>query len=169
LIHYISGGARSGKSSYALQEAMKFERRGYLATAEAFDKEMESRISRHKQERGALFTTIEEPLNIADSIREYSDKVDVILVDCMTVWLNNLLYYRENISMELPEIQSFLSLLENPPTSLIIVSNELGMGIVPADSLSREYRDQAGFLNQAVAKRADKATFMVSGLPLKLK
>ncbi len=168
-VEYVSGGARSGKSSFALERALRFDKRAYLATAEPFDGEMQSRIKRHQEERGSQFITIEEPLDIASAINGMASSVEVILVDCLTVWANNLLYYKKSVTMDLPEIQSFLALLKDPPTSLVIVSNELGMGIVPADALSREYRDLAGFINQAVAALSTKATFMVSGLPITLK
>lgn len=168
-VHYISGGARSGKSSHALKMALTYSKRAYLATAEPFDDEMTVRISRHQEERKDRFITVEEPLDLVKAITNIAEDVEVILVDCLTVWLNNLMYHKKEVTLDTTEIQKFLELLEDPFVDLIIVSNELGMGIVPEHALAREYRDIAGFLNQAVAKRATKATFMVSGLALELK
>lgn len=169
-ITLITGGARSGKSRYALERAMKYERRGFIATAEPVDDEMRIRIERHRKERGAAYLTVEEPLDIAAAVSAMKGTADVALVDCLTVWLGNLMHaYPEVKAAECAEYRSFLRLAEAAPLDLIIVTNEVGMGIVPPSELGREFRDAAGMLNQESSRRADTVVFMVSGLPLYVK
>lgn len=166
----IIGGARSGKSSYAEQLAIsKGDVRFYLATAVAFDQEMADKIAIHQKDRGSLFEkTIEEPLNIAKALSKNEKECDVILLDCTTVWLGNLLY-NYGLKESYDEVDQFLKYLENPKTNVVIVSNEVGQGIVPADYESRFFRDQNGFINQKIAKLVDNVIFMVAGLPVVVK
>ncbi len=173
---YISGGCRSGKSAYAQKLAESLPgRRAYLATCPHIDKEMDTRISRHQQERaGRGWETIEEPLALDHALLKVLD-VDVILIDCLTLWVNNLLYVAEQQQQELteadiePQCQNFLNACRQGLRTIIVVSNEVGMGLVPEDPLSRRYRDLIGRCNQLVARAADEAIFMVSGLPLRFK
>jgi len=173
---YVSGGCRSGKSAYAQQLAESLPGcRGYIATCPVIDPEMDERIARHQQDRrGRGWQTIEAPLALAKAIRSASE-FDVLLVDCLTLWVNNLLYEAEQQEKNLSEdkmhalCDELISACREQGKTVIFVSNELGMGLVPAESVSRRYRDLIGRCNQAVAHAADEAVFLVSGLPLKLK
>ena len=165
----VTGGSRSGKSSYALEKAGEYTHRGFIATAEAVDDEMKQRIEAHRKERRNSFVTIEEPLNIADAVVSLGDDVEVIVVDCLTVWLGNVLHKNAENPSKPVEIDSFLEILGNPPCDMFIVTNEVGMGIVPHNELARKFRDIAGFVNQQVARIADSVVFMVSGIPVIIK
>jgi len=166
----ITGGARSGKSQHALALARAHEgRRAFLATAEAIDDEMNERIRNHRDERGNDFITIEEPLEPARAVASLSREVKVVVIDCLTVWLGNLLHHRKNKARDYPEISRFLETLHDPPCDMILVSNEVGMGIVPQNDMARHFRDLCGWLNQRVAEQADSVILMVSGIPLSVK
>lgn len=165
----ITGGARSGKSRYALEAAMEVKNKAFIATAQAFDEEMRLRIERHQRERGREFNTVEEPFDIASAITSLDAKCELVIVDCLTLWLSNLAHRHGAEAKEYPEVIEFLSIIENPPCEIVIVSNEIGMGVVPENELARRFRDLAGWLNQRVAKLASKVVFMVSGLPLMAK
>jgi adenosylcobinamide kinase/adenosylcobinamide-phosphate guanylyltransferase len=166
----ITGGARSGKSRYALDYANRhFSKKVYLATCEALDEEMVQRIEHHKKMRGLEWQTIEEPVEIVDKMRQYRDEVEVILLDCMTLWLSNLLTKWDHDSRITDEVDRFIDVMKQTQISLIIVSNEVGMGIVPADPLSRRFRDLSGVISQRIAEVADSVIFMVSGIPVFLK
>jgi adenosylcobinamide kinase/adenosylcobinamide-phosphate guanylyltransferase len=140
-----------------------------MATCEVLDDEMARRVENHQKMRGPEWETTEEPLEIVSKIRQYGEKVDIILVDCVTLWLSNLLMKGETDSKVMEEVDRFLEILGQTPASFIIVSNEVGMGIVPADPLGRRFRDLAGTVNQKIAQRVDTVIFMVSGIPLFLK
>ena len=167
-VYLVTGGARSGKSSYAEDLAKKLcpdgSRRCYIATAEAFDDEMKARIAAHRKRREGEFFTVESPIELGKAITESQEKSEVILVDCLTVWMGNLLHYNR---LEQKEI--LLKALENAKCDIVLVTNETGMGIVPANELSRAFRDEAGYLNQTVARIADNVVFMVCGLPMSVK
>ncbi|MBI4688889.1 MAG: bifunctional adenosylcobinamide kinase/adenosylcobinamide-phosphate guanylyltransferase [Nitrospirae bacterium] len=166
-IVFITGGARSGKSSFALKEASKIKgKRAYIATAEALDEEMKERIKLHRKHRGNKWDTYEEPLKIGTLIKEIHGKYDVIIVDCLTLWLSNLMLNNKTIEKE---IESFILSLSTIHCSLFTVSNEVGMGIVPENEMARRFRDMAGRLNQKVAEIADEGYLIVSGIPLKIK
>lgn len=169
-IVFVTGGARSGKSTFALNLALRHEKRVFLATAEAFDGEMEERIRRHREERLWAFTTVEEPVAIGEALRTVPEGTDVVLLDCLTVWTGNLMYRFEDdpAAME-REIESLLSVLRNPPCTVVVVTNETGMGIVPENAMARRFRDMAGIINQRVAALSDEAWLLASGLPLRLK
>lgn len=127
------------------------------------------RIARHQEERGAAFRTIEAPIRLADAIVSIGAESDVIVVDCLTVWIGNLLYEKERGVKPEEEITRLLQVLRNPPCDMFIVTNEVGMGIVPDNAIAREFRDMAGNLNQQIASLAGTVILMVSGLPLYLK
>ena len=165
----VTGGARSGKSRYAMELALEYEKRVFIATAQVTDGEMEERIERHRRERGDLFVTVEEPLDLAGAIGSLPSDTGVALVDCLTVWLGNLFHHLGEVDLESPAIRDFLRVLEDPPFSLILVTNEVGMGLVPPDALSRRFRDLAGLLNQEVARRAHRVVFTVCGIPMVIK
>jgi len=165
----VTGGARSGKSRFALRRALTYKERIFLATAEPLDDEMRRRIEHHRKEREGLFSTVEEPRNLSRAIKNVPSDTEVILIDCLTVWLGNLMHHYGSEADHFPEIASFLETLKKPPCDIIAVTNEVGLGIVPGDPLSRAYRDHAGNLNQAVAALAQEAYLLVSGMPLTLK
>lgn len=166
-IVFITGGARSGKSRFALNYASKFSgKRAYIATAQALDEEMKERIERHKIERGGEWETIEEPLRISEVIEGIGDGYGVIVLDCLTLWLSNVIL--SGLDLE-KEISSFCHSLSTVRSPLFIVSNEVGMGIVPEKELTRRFRDLSGILNQKVAEIADEVYLVVSGIPLKIK
>jgi adenosylcobinamide kinase/adenosylcobinamide-phosphate guanylyltransferase len=167
---FITGGCRSGKSRYALHYANQyFSKKLYLATCEVLDEEMAQRIENHKKVRGPEWQTIEEPVEIVNKIREYGGHGEVILIDCLTLWLYNLLMRWDNDLRIIDEMENLIDIIKQTPTSIILVSNEVGMGIVPADPLSRRYRDLLGTINQRIAEVLDTVIFMVSGIPIFLK
>jgi adenosylcobinamide kinase/adenosylcobinamide-phosphate guanylyltransferase len=165
----VTGGSRSGKTACALGLAMQHNNRLYLATAQAFDDEMRDRISRHRKERGGNFQTLEEPLDLTGALGRIPEGTDIVLIDCLTVWLGNLMHKNGPQTEPFAEVKAFLKVIENPPCSLVIVTNEVGCGIIPHEAMTRNFRDHAGWLNQDVAKIAGKVIFVTCGLPLVLK
>ncbi|MCD6582623.1 MAG: bifunctional adenosylcobinamide kinase/adenosylcobinamide-phosphate guanylyltransferase [Desulfuromusa sp.] len=173
---YISGGCRSGKSNYAQKLAESLPgKRAYVATCPLIDEEMEQRIAHHQQQRSdQKWETIEAPFDLVTAIKQASH-FDVLLIDCLTLWINNLLYEAEQKGETLTEqmindrCTKLVSACRKTDQTVIFVTNELGMGLVPIDPVSRRYRDCLGRCNQTIAQFADKAIFMVSGIPLTLK
>ncbi|HEU23636.1 MAG: bifunctional adenosylcobinamide kinase/adenosylcobinamide-phosphate guanylyltransferase [Mesoaciditoga sp.] len=159
---FITGGERSGKSDFAIKIAMKKAKRAFLATGEGFDDEMRSRIERHKRERGDLFDTFEEAIEI-DKTLALTKNYDVCVIDCMTTWLGNLIFHNANVE---ERIGKFLSALNG---NEIVISNEVGMGIIPAEKMTRHYVETLGRLNQNIARVADEVYLMIAGIPLKVK
>ena len=168
-ITFITGGARSGKSRYALERTRAARRKVFIATAEITDDEMRQRIERHREERGNEFSTIEEPLDLANAMNRIPPDTEIAVVDCLTVWLGNLMFRRPCETDDYAEVEAFLAVLRDPPCSMVIVSNEVGMGLVPETPLGRRFRDVAGRVNQAVAHLSHTAIFMVSGMPIQTK
>jgi adenosylcobinamide kinase/adenosylcobinamide-phosphate guanylyltransferase len=168
-VFYVTGGARSGKSSFALQLAARYEKKIFLATAEPFDDEMKSRIGKHREERGERFITIEEPLYPERALRNLPDGSEIVLLDCLTVWAGNLMHFFEDEHEINKRIECFLEVLRTPPCDIILVSNEVGMGIVPENPMARRFRDIAGIVNQRVASIATEAYLLCSGLSVRLK
>lgn len=166
----IIGGGRSGKSSYAQDYALNISdgtsNRAYIATAEPIDREMKERIAAHQKDRADRFITIEEPLDLAQAIQDLPASVEVCVVDCLTVWLGNLLYHKRDTSQE---IQKLVAILKNPPCDILLVTNETGLGIIPSDAESRAFRDIAGWMNQDIAAISKNVILLVAGLPLALK
>ncbi|NNG04628.1 MAG: bifunctional adenosylcobinamide kinase/adenosylcobinamide-phosphate guanylyltransferase [Inquilinus sp.] len=163
----VLGGARSGKSGYA--EALVESRAGaflYLATATAGDAEMAERIARHRERRGPRWATVEEPLALVETVRRLAGPGRTVLVDCLTLWLSNLMAAERDIDREIADLAAALPTLAGP---VVLVSNEVGQGIVPDNPLARAFRDNAGRLNQAVAAMVPGVVFMAAGLPLILK
>jgi len=167
----VTGGGRSGKSRHAMERAMGYPApRAFIATAEPCDDEMRERIERHRRERAGSFETIEEPVDLAAALGRVPPGSSVALVDCLTVWLANVMHRRGEAAREYPEVAAFVAALKASPCDVIAVTNEVGMGIIPTDSeLSRRFRDQAGWLNQAVAAVADEVVLVVSGIPVVIK
>jgi len=167
---FVTGGCRSGKSRYALHYANQhFSKKLFMATCEALDEEMTQRIATHKKARGPEWQTIEEPVEIVSKINEHGADEGVILIDCLTLWLYNLLMKWDDDLKIIDETEKLIETIKQSPTSSILVSNEVGMGIVPADPLSRRYRDLLGTMNQRIAGALDTVVFMVSGIPIFLK
>lgn len=165
----VLGGARSGKSRYAQQLAERYWKRPvFLATAEATDVEMTARIAQHRAVRGAQWQCIEEPLDLAGAFARASGQGEGVLLDCLTVWLGNVLV-KEGAAGVAARQQAFLMALRTRSTPLIMVSNEVGLGLVPEYALGREFRDMAGWLNQTLAAESDAVMFIAAGLPLSLK
>ncbi len=164
----ILGGARSGKSQRALAvaEAAGAARMHFIATAEAFDEEMAERIARHRADRGGDWETIEAPLDLAEAILDCAGEDTVCLVDCLTLWLSNLMHTGRDIEAE---AIALCQSLQNTDGHVILVSNEVGLGLVPETPLGRRFRDAQGRLNQDVAAVCDRVEFVVAGLPMTLK
>jgi len=163
----VLGGARSGKSRYA--EALVEQAAPeaiYLATAEALDDEMRERIRHHRARRGARWTTRDAPLDLAAALVEAARPARPVLVDCLTLWLSNLLIARRDVEAATAELLAALRRLEGPA---VLVANEVGLGIVPDNALARAFRDHAGRLNQALAAEAQRVVFVAAGLPFTLK
>jgi len=169
-IIFITGGARSGKSQFALELAQKFPGpRAYLATAQALDREMAVRIRRHKRNRPKDWATLEEPLRLAEILREKGDHFGLILIDCLTLWISNGLMAHWTEKKFLQEGERLGKTCLDTRCSLIIVSNEVGLGIVPDNPSARRFRDLSGLIHQKVAQQADEVYFMVAGIPLQIK
>jgi adenosylcobinamide kinase/adenosylcobinamide-phosphate guanylyltransferase len=164
-ITLVLGGARAGKSRFA-EELIESTTRAalYLATAEPRDEEMRARIAAHRARRGANWTTVEEPLELVNVL--LAETTRPVLIDCLTLWLSNLMGAKRDIGFE---IERLLSVLPKAQTPVVIVANEVGLGIVPDNAMAREFRDHAGRLNQAVAKLTQRVVFVAAGLPLILK
>lgn len=168
----LLGGARSGKSRRALLLAGHYERRIMIATAEAGDEEMEARIALHRAERDASWRTFDEPLDLAGAVGEAGRAVDsapsetVIVVDCLTLWLSNLMHAGLDVD---DETRRLLQSVQQCEADIIFISNELGLGLVPETKLGRDFRDAQGRLNQRFADAADVVEFVAAGLPLRLK
>lgn len=167
LVSLVLGGARSGKSCFAEADVLA---RGlnciYLATSEAFDGEMEARIALHRRRRGPEWSTIEEPLALAEVLAAESDAKRAVLVDCLTLWLANLLGAEREIAAEFERLVSVLAGVSGP---VVLVSNEVGQGIVPDNALARRFRDEAGRLHQQIAAVAGRVVFVTAGIPQTLK
>ena len=164
---FVIGGARSGKSGFALSRASAHAgTKAYIATAQALDDEMRERIEKHRNERGGEWKTLEEPLRLADLVKDAGSAYDVLLIDCLTLWVSNLLLAGKE---ENAETESLQSSLRNCSATIYLVSNEVGMGIVPDNAPARKFRDVAGHLNQEIAGIADEVYLVTAGIPLKLK
>lgn len=164
----VLGGARSGKTGFAERLAMRAgERPAYLATAEALDDEMRERVRTHRQQRGGAFATIEEPIELSAALTRAARDHDVILVDCLTLWITNMIVANANVAQAVDGLVGTLDKLKG--TRVILVSNEVGLGIVPDNAMARMFRDLAGSAHQRLAEICDDAYFIVAGLPMVLK
>ncbi|MCK4400919.1 bifunctional adenosylcobinamide kinase/adenosylcobinamide-phosphate guanylyltransferase [bacterium] len=171
-IIFITGGARSGKSSFAEKLASILGKDVlFLATAEAMDKEMADRINKHKSKRSSTWKTVEEPINI-NILNKFKDFEGAVILDCITLWLSNMIHkfgIKNAESRILGDIRTLLKTARTSKFTLIVVSNELGLGIVPENRLARKFRDVAGECNQLIASMSDKVYLMISGIELKIK
>ncbi len=171
MITLVTGGARSGKSTWALEQALNSSLpRYFIATATAFDGEMEERIRQHKEERGSTFTTVEESLDLIAAMQACDTLPAIILLDCLTVWIGNLFYQNADDPARVrSHIDHFIEKIAYVNNDCVIVTNEVGMGIVPDNRLSRDFRDMQGYCNRRVAQNAERVVLMVSGIPLFVK
>ncbi|MEJ7926139.1 bifunctional adenosylcobinamide kinase/adenosylcobinamide-phosphate guanylyltransferase [Sphingobium sp. AN641] len=163
----VLGGARSGKSRHAQARAeASASERLFVATAQPFDDEMAERIARHQADRDASWRTIEAPVDLAGAIAADCQPGRVMLVDCLTLWASNLIFAERDVDVETDRLARAVAAARGP---LILVSNEVGLGIVPDNALARRFRDVAGRINQAVAAACAQVEFVAAGLPLRLK
>ena len=165
----VLGGARSGKSTYALTLAKKHKKVAFIATCQALDKEMQERVRLHRKARPKHWKTFEETKDPASLLTDIGKSFDCVIIDCLTLLVSNMIlggYKEEKI---LKKINGLLGSIRKNKTKVIVVSNEAGLGIVPANKLGRNFRDIAGKVNQIAAAEADNVFFTVSGIPLKLK
>jgi adenosylcobinamide kinase/adenosylcobinamide-phosphate guanylyltransferase len=176
----ILGGCRSGKSSYAHKLASEYKQVAYLATATAGDAELQQRIDHHRRERPRHWLTIEEPLELAPALKDLDDKVEAVIVDCLTLYLNNLIsalgvdaddisgysQYEDQINNKLDEI---INAAKEIKPAVLVVTNELGTGLVPPDAQSRFFRDMMGLMNQRLARAADEVYKLEVGIAVRLK
>ena len=164
---FVIGGARSGKSRYAQSRAEASGlARLFVATAQAFDEEMKDRIARHRADRAEGWETIEAPIDLAGTIEREARADRVLLIDCLTLWVTNLLLSGRDIGAAAEELTAVMARARGP---LILVSNEVGWGIVPENALARRFRDEAGFVNQRIAAAVHEVQLIAAGLPLRLK
>jgi len=167
---FVIGGCRSGKSSYAQVLAEKISgKKLYIATCIPQDDEMRARASLHQQQRGDEWETLEEPVELAAAIRTNKEKYAVILVDCLTLWVSNILLSSAGKPGLEKACRALAESLNTTGCPVVLVSNEVGAGIVPENELARLYRDEAGRVNQAMAAVADRVIWMVAGIPVKIK
>jgi adenosylcobinamide kinase/adenosylcobinamide-phosphate guanylyltransferase len=169
-LFFITGGARSGKSSFAEELAKQFSgKRAYIATAQALDEEMTAKIAKHRQNRGATWDTFEEPIAVPELIRKLSGRYQVVLLDCLTLWLSNVIAHTDGDAAVVNSSKDLIAAVREFAGDCIVVSNEVGLGIVPDNPLARKFRDLAGTLNQNVAQAADTVYFTAAGIPVKIK
>ena len=166
----VLGGCRSGKSSHALQLAESFgKRRIFVATCVPRDAEMQSRVDRHQRDRDDSWNTLEVPVHLAEAVDAHSPKADILLVDCLTLWLSNLLMESQDNEGIRQRIGALADAVKAAPNAVVLVSNEVGAGIVPDNPLARLYRDLAGWTNQALAGVCDRVDWTVAGIPVTIK
>ena len=165
-ISFFIGGARSGKSKMAEMHTLKLGKRAtYIATCEVFDEEMAQRVEKHQERRGKNWSTLLTPLNLAREIKNI-EQSNPILIDCLTLWLSNHLLRNNNLEKKVDELTNTL---KNSKSDIVLVSNEVGTGIVPDNALAREFRDNAGFMNQKIASLSDEVYWVVAGIPTRIK
>ncbi len=164
----VLGGARSGKTGFAERMAMRAgESPLYLATAQTLDAEMTERVRMHQQQRHKRFSTLEEPIALTTALRAAAKKHDVILVDCLTLWITNLLVAGADVANAVDELAAALPDIDS--ARVILVSNEVGLGIVPDNAMARMFRDLAGAAHQRLAEICEEVHFVIAGLPMTLK
>ncbi|KHA60662.1 adenosylcobinamide kinase [Vibrio variabilis] len=173
-VHLILGGARSGKSSYAetlIRNEQGNRQRHYVATAQVFDEEMSRRVAHHRQRRGNNWQEHECPYDLPSLLARFTHH-DIVLVDCLTLWMNNVIYNHGETASEAQirsQASQLVDALDKSTATFVIVSNEVGLGVIPMGEVTRLFVDHAGWMNQAVAKIAENVTFIAAGLPMQLK
>jgi adenosylcobinamide kinase/adenosylcobinamide-phosphate guanylyltransferase len=170
-ITLVTGGARSGKSGYALARALEHpgRRRVFVATAQALDDEMAARIEHHRAARPPELRTIEEPINVVAALAGLHGQADMVVLDCLTLWVSNLMALYSSDNAVLLEADSLVKVLSEAAYASLIVSGEVGSGIVPDNPAARRFRDLLGWINQKVGKVAQEVTMMVAGVPMSIK
>jgi adenosylcobinamide kinase/adenosylcobinamide-phosphate guanylyltransferase len=172
-IIFVSGGCRSGKSRHALElaDGMSKNKKIFIATCQPHDEEMRQRVARHQQDRGKDWITLEVPVDLPEAITQNGSRGDVILVDCLTLWISNLLTKTPKISEDdlIGSVENLTRNLQTANCPVILVSNEVGTGIVPEHQLARQFRDVMGLTNQRVAACADRVIWMVAGIAVNIK
>jgi adenosylcobinamide kinase / adenosylcobinamide-phosphate guanylyltransferase len=165
---FVVGGCRSGKSRHALELAEKISdiHRVFIATCVPYDEEMKDRVRLHRQDRDLSWTTVDAPVELAEAILKSSQSGHVILADCLTLWMSNLFMESENVEKQVEKLTTAIHQAQCP---VVVVSNEVGTGIVPENALARQYRDAVGFANQKVAACVDKVIWVVAGIPVMIK
>ncbi len=168
---FVLGGCRSGKSSYALETAhmLPGSNNVFIATCIPHDDEMKQRVDRHRQERSQAWETIEAPLLLPEAIADNSRRADTVLVDCLTLWVSNLLMDSDDSAQIEAQIPRLIDAIIASDCPVVLVSNEVGQGIVPENKLARQFRDLVGYVNQAVAGCADEVIWTVAGIPVVIK
>jgi len=165
----IGGGVRSGKSAFAIQHGRRLgARRAFVATAQGLDEEMRARIAQHRADRGADFTTIEEPIAVPAVIERLRD-VDVVVIDCLTLWLSNLLVRGDREPAVLAQVDALVAALDHAAFHVVVVTNEVGMGVHPEHALGRVFRDVVGRAHQRLAPSADEIYFAALGVMVRLR
>ncbi|MEM9731999.1 MAG: bifunctional adenosylcobinamide kinase/adenosylcobinamide-phosphate guanylyltransferase [Pseudomonadota bacterium] len=168
-VSLVLGGARSGKSAFAEQLVLASGRQPvYLATSRIWDEEMDVRVTKHQQRRGPEWQVVEEPLALSDALAAHATPKTCVLVDCLTLWLTNLMMEERDVDGEADAMVACLAELPEE-AQVLFVSNEVGLGIVPMDKMARDFRDHAGRLHQAIAAMASNVWFVTAGLPQQLK
>ena len=162
----VLGGARSGKSAFAEGLVDAAPKPVYLATAQALDSEMSEKIRLHRERRGDHWLTVEEPLEIATALRQHSDPDSPVLLDCLTLWLSNILHARRDVDTQLRRLLESFAALHGP---VVCVSNEVGLGVTPDNALSRRYVNDLGRLHQQIAAQASQVYFLIAGIPILIK
>lgn len=168
---FILGGCRSGKSSYALERARQMggDRKVFIATCIPRDDEMHQRVARHREERSLRWETVEAPLLLPEAVADTSRRADTVLVDCLTLWVSNLLMDSDDPAKIEGQIPRLTDAVKKAQCPVVLVSNEVGQGIVPENKLARQFRDLVGYVNQAVAGCVDEVIWSVAGIPVKIK
>ncbi len=167
----ILGGCRSGKSSHALLLAEKINaaHKIFIATCVPRDPEMHARVKRHQEERSAFWQTMEVPIDLPKALQDIAGKADLVLIDCITLWISNLMMESEEQEVLEGHLMQLCKALKKMPCPVFLVTNEVGCGIVPENKLARLFRDAAGFANQNIAEVCDQVIWMVAGIPVKIK
>ncbi len=167
----VIGGCRSGKSSHALELADRTGRDGkiFVATCVPQDEEMHQRVENHQKERGAEWRTVEAPLAIAQVITDYGPQAQTILIDCLTLWTSNLLMEKSELEYIRDQADTLAAAVKKSACSIILVANEVGLGIVPDNPLARLFRDAAGMVNQIMAQACERVVMTVAGIPVTIK
>jgi adenosylcobinamide kinase/adenosylcobinamide-phosphate guanylyltransferase len=168
MITLITGGIKSGKSSFALKFSNHYIRKLFIATLEDIDSESNEKINRHKEERDATWETIEEPVEIVKILKSNIANYDLMLIDCINIWINNLIYYNTNMFEHIDNLIDFLSIYQNK-TEIILVTNEVGQSIVSIDKITRNFINCLGITNQKLATIANNVYLLVAGIPIKIK
>lgn len=168
-ITLITGGARSGKSTHALKLAVPYQRKFFVATGQALDAEMTARIEFHRETRPSEFQTVEEPVQIAAALERLKERADVVVLDCLTLWVSNLMQHHDQDGPIIAEADRLAQILKLATFATIVVTDEVGWGIVPEHPTARRFRDLLGWSNQKIASVADDVLLMVSGYPVKVK